>query len=198
MVLEISMLEKTPAAVGHALKGIRAGEDHLICAREELKALPVFEVTIPGLEDGGRLPAAATEDGAGISPGLAWRGAPPGALALAVVIEDAGSPTPAPILHLAAVGPLGADGVAGDIPEGKFSGESSHPFVCGKNSFGRSAYLPPDPPTGHGEHAYVVQLFALTRAPALSEGFSKKELQDALQSFACACATTRVFYGRPG
>jgi phosphatidylethanolamine-binding protein (PEBP) family uncharacterized protein len=34
----------------------------------------------------------------------------------------------------------------------------------GKNSYLRAAYLPPDPPAGHGPHLYVFQIFALDRA----------------------------------
>ncbi len=33
----------------------------------------------------------------------------------------------------------------------------------GRNSFLRRGWLPPDPPTGHGEHRYAFQLFALDR-----------------------------------
>ena len=33
----------------------------------------------------------------------------------------------------------------------------------GRNSFLQTAYLPPDPPTGHGPHLYAFQIFALDR-----------------------------------
>ena len=35
----------------------------------------------------------------------------------------------------------------------------------GRNSFLRESWLPPDPPTGHGEQDYVFQLFALSERP---------------------------------
>jgi phosphatidylethanolamine-binding protein (PEBP) family uncharacterized protein len=33
----------------------------------------------------------------------------------------------------------------------------------GRNSFLQTAYLPPDPPTGHEPHLYAFQIFALDR-----------------------------------
>jgi phosphatidylethanolamine-binding protein (PEBP) family uncharacterized protein len=33
--------------------------------------------------------------------------------------------------------------------------------MTGQNSFLTHAWLPPDPPPGHGEHRYVFQIFAL-------------------------------------
>ena len=41
------------------------------------------------------------------------------------------------------------------------SGEGGQGLKLGRNSFLRVGWLPPDPPTGHGEHRYAFQLFAL-------------------------------------
>jgi phosphatidylethanolamine-binding protein (PEBP) family uncharacterized protein len=37
----------------------------------------------------------------------------------------------------------------------------------GRNSSLQEGWLPPDPPTGHGAHDYVFQLFALSERPEL-------------------------------
>lgn len=51
-----------------------------------------------------------------------------------------------------AKGSIVAGGVEGDV---------------GRNSFLREGWLPPDPP--HGEHDYVIQLFALSQGPDAGE-----------------------------
>ena len=104
-----------------------------------------------------------------MSPPLRFGGLPPGARSLALVVEDADSPTPAPLVHA----------LVWDIPA-----EENHGFheaaldadampttragaTMGKNSFLSTGWLPPDPPTGHGPHRYCFQVFALDVVPEL-------------------------------
>jgi len=55
---------------------------------------------------------------------------------------------------------------------GLAEGEISDPvqmwgrFGLGRNSFFRRAYLPPDPPPGHGPHRSAFLVFALSEPPA--------------------------------
>jgi phosphatidylethanolamine-binding protein (PEBP) family uncharacterized protein len=50
------------------------------------------------------------------------------------------------------------------LPEGQFASPDHTGLdeALGRNSFLRAAWLPPDPPTGHGPHLYAFQIYALT------------------------------------
>jgi hypothetical protein len=155
------MLEHVPGWLGHALRGWRAGADKLAIVQPGLAAPIAIELTSPAFADGARLPPRFTADGAGISPPLVWGPLPPDTARLALLVEDADAPTPAPLVH-AVIWGLPAD--AGRLEEGAIvagaDGNGDGRDV-GHNSFRRQGWLPPDPPTGHGEHRYVFQLFAL-------------------------------------
>ena len=159
------MLEHVPGWLGHALRGLRAGADKLAVAQPELRSesgeFAALDLTSPAFADGARLPERFTADGAGVSPPLTWGRAPEGTAMLALIVEDADAPAPQPLVH-AVVWGLPAD--AGRIAEGALradgAGSPAHGDV-GRNSYFGESWLPPDPPTGHGEHRYVFQLFAL-------------------------------------
>jgi len=157
------MLEKIPHSVGHALRGVRAGFEKIA---SEDRALANAEDTIalssPAFEDGGSIPARYTADGEGLSPPLAWRGLPSGAATVALLVEDPDAPAPEPLVHLLA---WDLPPALAELPEGELRspGHAGLNENLGKNSFMGAAWLPPDPPTGHGPHLYVFQLFALDR-----------------------------------
>jgi len=155
------MLEHVPEWLGHALRGIRAGMEKVAIA--DLGAPAGFarlDLTSPAFADGARLPERFTADGAGVSPPLGWRDPPPGTASLALLVEDADSPTPQPLVH-AVIWGLPAE--AGSLAEGAIvaDGAGEGARDVGRNSYRREGWLPPDPPTGHGEHRYVFQLFAV-------------------------------------
>lgn len=157
------MLEHVPAWLGKALKGLRAGADKLAIARPELGAsFPALSLSSPAFADGARLPDRFTADGAGQSPPLVWGLPPAGTASLALLVEDADAPALSPLVH-AVVWGLPAD--AGRLAEGEIvadgDGKAGGARDVGRNSFLREGWLPPDPPTGHGEHRYAFQLFAL-------------------------------------
>ncbi|WP_420143028.1 hypothetical protein [Sphingobium sp.] len=52
----------------------------------------------------------------------------------------------------------------------------------GRNSYLASGWLPPDPPTGHGEHDYVFYLYALADAPELGAHLDRGAVLDALRA----------------
>lgn len=167
------MLEKVPEMLGHALGGVRAGLDHTLYEREA-GLLATITVTSPAFAEGAALDARFTEDGAGTSPPLAWTGVPAGTQELVLLVEDADSPTPKPIVHLVAFGLAAADG---QIGEGAFSGEMAH-AGAGRNTFGKTGWLPPDPPTGHGDHRYCFQLFALDRVSGLDQAAGRTAIAE--------------------
>ncbi len=155
------MLEHVPHWLGSALKGLRAGTDKLTVAQEGLGAFEALTLSSPAFADGGRLPDRFTADGAGVSPPLMWRDPPPGTARLALLVEDADSPTPQPLVH-AVIWDLAPE--AGHLAEGAIVADGQGDAAgrdVGRNSYYREGWLPPDPPTGHGEHRYAFQLFAL-------------------------------------
>lgn len=173
------MLEHMPAWLGHALKGIRAGADALVIARFGLGSgaqagteFATLELTSPAFAHEGRLPPRFTADGDGVSPPLLWSAPPAGTAALALIVEDADAPTPQPLVH-AIVWHIAADRLR--LAEGAITadGAGTPDGDVGRNSYLREGWLPPDPPTGHGEHRYAFQLFALDAAlgdPGVSPG----------------------------
>ncbi len=173
------MLEHMPAWLGHALKGLRAGADALVIARSGLGAgaqagtgFATLDLTSPAFAHEGRLPPRFTADGEGVSPPLLWSTPPVGTAALALIVEDADAPTPQPLVH-AIVWHIAADRLR--LAEGAITadGAGTPDGDVGRNSYLREGWLPPDPPTGHGEHRYAFQLFALDAAlgdPGVSPG----------------------------
>ena len=154
------MLEHMPKIVGEALRGVGPGLDKLMANADFAGAPGGITVSSPAFADGAPIPADHTEDGRKASPPLAWQGVPPGAAEVVVVIEDADSPTPAPLVHAILFGLPGRDGALAE-GELKGAGAEGRALRLGKNSFLKAEYLPPDPPTGHGPHRYAVQVFAL-------------------------------------
>lgn len=158
------MLEHVPAWLGHALIGLRAGAEKLAIARPELGgSYPALELMSPAFAQGGRLPDRFTADGPGVSPPLVWGVVPPATHSLALLVEDADAPMPNPMVH-AVIWGLPAD--SGRIGEGWIVADGAGDGLrdVGRGSFLREGWLPPDPPTGHGEHRYAFQLFALDAA----------------------------------
>ena len=191
------MLEKVPVAVGHALNKVRAGADHLISANDLAKAQETITVSSPAFSEGAPIPPRFTADGLGVSPPLIWSGVPSGARAIVLVVEDADSPTPAPIVHLLAWNFGNADMV---LPEGVLASPASAGTLgaLGMNSFRKPQWLPPDPPSGHGPHAYVFQVYALDYDPRLAESSEKAAVINALREHVLARGRLTGVYERPG
>jgi Raf kinase inhibitor-like YbhB/YbcL family protein len=181
------MLEKLPAAVGRALRAARPGMEELVFNDEALVEVPeTIVLTSPAFEDGSPLPVRFTADGEGLSPPLRWKDVPDNAAELVLLVEDADSPTPNPLVHAIVWNlPPGS----GSLDEGVMPAErgiGTQPAM-GVNSFMRIGYLPLDPPPGHGPHRYAFQIFAL-RAPLNIDTAApgRTELVDALHASAIA------------
>jgi Raf kinase inhibitor-like YbhB/YbcL family protein len=179
------MLEKLPEAIGHALERQRAGmEKILFNAQRPGAELGLIEITSPAFAPNSQLPQRYTADGAGLSPPLRWRNVPASAVTLALIVEDADSPTPEPLVH----------GIVVDIDprelglvEGIFSGQpEASPEKLGLNSYLMHGWLPPDPPPGHGVHRYAFQVFALSAGEPLSKSPGRREVAAAVRDRAIA------------
>ena len=73
-----------------------------------------------------------------------------------------------------------------DRGELKSPGHAGLDENLGRNSFQQTAWLPPDPPTGHGPHLYVFQVFALDRKLDFEHPPSRKALADAMRDHVVA------------
>jgi Raf kinase inhibitor-like YbhB/YbcL family protein len=173
------MLEKLPEAIGHALERQRAGiEKILFHGDRRAEETGRIEVTSAAFAPGGPLPRRVTADGAGVSPPLSWRNIPAEATALALIVEDADSPTPEPLVHAIVVD---IDPREVGLAEGIFSGPPAvAPEKLGRNSYLTLGWLPPDPPPGHGVHRYAFQVFALAASEPLSKSPGRRELAAAI------------------
>jgi Raf kinase inhibitor-like YbhB/YbcL family protein len=154
------MLEKIPHWLGAALSNVRAGHEKLVIARIDLDGATSLNLSSPAFAPGDRLPPRFTADGEGVSPPLVWSDVPEGTASLALIVEDPDAPTPRPMVHAIVVD---IDTHLNSLSEGAIAadGERSADKDVGKNSRFAEGWLPPDPPTGHGSHDYVFQLFAL-------------------------------------
>ena len=190
------MLEKLPESVGHALQGRRAGLEKILFNKLDLRAgVAKLEVSSLAFADYGPIPVQFTADGEAISPPLAWRGVPGAAASLALIVEDADSPTPEPLVHVIAVDidPT-RDGLStGELQEADPKGS---PVNLGRNSYLRQAWLPPDPPPGHGKHRYAFQLFALAAGDAFSHAPGREEFAAAVRERAIASGCLIGIYER--
>ena len=177
------MLEKVPHAVGHALKGIRPGLDKTVYHGAALAGVPAtIAVSSTAFADGGMLDTRFTADGEGLSPPLAWTGVPADTAEVVIIVEDADSPTPQPLVHAIAHRLPGSDG---GVAEGAMSSEPPA-IALGRNSFLRIGWLPADPPAGHGVHRYVFQVFALREDAWLDEHPGRGKVTEALAALAVA------------
>lgn len=188
------MLEHVPAWLGHALRGLRAGQDKLVIADLVRGVEASIDLTSPAFANGARLPVRFTADGIGVSPPLLWGGVPEGTERLALIVEDPDAPTPSPIVHAVV---WGLDPDSGGLPEGAIvaDGDGDARGDVGRNSF-REGWLPPDPPTGHGVHNYAFQIFALsaTAAPVSTPG--RTALVEAMRGHVLAVGLLTGTYSR--
>jgi Raf kinase inhibitor-like YbhB/YbcL family protein len=189
------MLEHVPSWLGRALSGVRAGAEKLAIV-ELGRDLPSLELMSPAFGHGGRLPPRFTADGEGVSPPLVWTTPPAGTAMLALLVEDADAPAPQPLAH-AVVWGLPAD--AGRLEEGAIvaDGDGFQGRDVGVNAFRREGWLPPDPPTGHGEHRYCFQLFALdARTPDPGGSPSRGAMVEAMRGHVLAAGLLVGTYAR--
>ncbi|SIR70258.1 YbhB/YbcL family Raf kinase inhibitor-like protein [Pseudacidovorax sp. RU35E] len=190
------MLEKLPEAIGHALSGVRAGLDDIVFNTAGLRAgHGTLELTSLAFGDHAPIPQRYTADGEGLSPPLAWTGVPAGTAELVLIVEDADSPTPWPLVHAIAVKLPSEDGhlSEGAWPSPDHEGEGLH---AGRNSYLQAAWLPPDPPPGHGPHRYAFQLYALAAGEPLDETPGRDALVDAIKARAMASGLLIGTYAR--
>lgn len=191
------MLEHVPEWLGRALKGVRAGADKLVIAQAELgHGFAPIQLSSTAFADGGRIPIRFTADGEGVSPPLLWSGVPAEAESLALIVEDPDAPALQPIVHAVVWGLPPGNGGLGEgaiVADGPGNGDGTD---VGRNSYFFEGWLPPDPPTGHGEHRYAFQLFALGGGPVLSGSPGRGSVAKAMRGHVLAAGLLTGTYSR--
>jgi Raf kinase inhibitor-like YbhB/YbcL family protein len=190
------VLENLPDAIGHALRGQRAGLDQIAYRSVDLRAgMGQIAVTSLAFADHAPIPARYTADGPGVSPPLQWSGVPQGAHSLVVMVEDADAPTPHPLVHAIVVDLPAEDGALAEaaLPSKDHEGVA---LRVGRNSYLQAAWLPPDPPPGHGVHRYAFQVFALAGG-AFDGTPGRDAVLEALREHALASGCLIGTYERP-
>lgn len=117
-----------------------------------------ISVTSPAFTSGKAIDEKYTQNGANMSPPLAWTKGPTGTQSYVVLAEDAGVNRPEPIVHWIVYNIPSSilrlpQEVPADVP---LQGGA----VQGKNVAGATAYVGPKPPAGQ-THPYHFQVFAL-------------------------------------
>lgn len=191
------MLENLPDVLGHALRNQRAGLEHIVFNLVGLgHGTAALQLSSLAFADHAPIPAQYTADGEGMSPPIEWLGVPAATAALLLIVEDADAPTPNPLVHAIVVDLPVGDGA---LPEGalKSSGNEGLGYHTGRNSYLQAAWLPPDPPPGHGVHRYVFQLFALDADPGFSDTPGREAIVEAIREHGLASGCLTGTYLRP-
>lgn len=190
------MLEHVPHWLGSALHGVRAGADKLAIVQPGLGSFEALHLASPAFANGARLPERFTADGEGVSPPLFWTGIPEGTERLALIVEDPDAPAPQPLVH-AVVWDLPPHD--GDLREGAIRADGGGDAAgtdVGRNSFFSEGWLPPDPPTGHGQHNYAFQLFALGPGPDAGDSPGRSAIVRAMAGNVLAAGVLTGTYSR--
>jgi len=138
-----------------------------------------FALTSPAFSAGEELdPCFTAKEEDAVAPPLEWTAPPPGSQELIVIVEDASSDSDTPACHWAV---WGLPGQKGKLLEGEV------PPRTGKNAFGNSEWLLPDPPVGETRH-YVFQIFATDLPLTLMPGASRDDVIAAIKGFVTGCA----------
>lgn len=188
------MLEHVPGWLGALLRNVRAGGSKLAIVQPELgSSFAPIALSSPAFADRARLPRQFTADGEGISPPLIWDGIPEATASLALIVEDPDAPALQPFVH-AIAWHLPAD--LRRLEEGAIALGTSTDLDIGRNSFMGLGWLPPDPPTGHGVHDYVFQLFALSEVEGLGDAPGRHDVIAAMEGKVLAAGMLVGTYSR--
>jgi len=191
------MLEHIPGWLGNLMINFRAGHEKLAVAHPGITLAEArIDLKSPAFADGDRLPARFTADGAGLSPPLFWGDVPPSTRSLVLIVEDPDAPAPNPLVHALVwnIPPHQHQLDEGAIaPDGKAGPDEQD---VGRNSYLVEGWLPPDPPTGHGEHDYVFQLFALDVAPEIGPNPGRGAVVEAITGHVLATGLLVGTYAR--
>jgi len=131
-------------------------------------AKKILTVTSPVFNYQGYIPTKYCCDGENVNPPLSIKDIPDGTKSLALILEDPDAEN------------VFDHWIVWDISPSEIIKENSTPGSVGKNSTGKNEYTGPCPP--NGIHRYFFKIYALDAMLKLTEGASKKELREAMDS----------------
>ena len=170
--------------IGQVLRPVHSDESKLTEAEQAVAEQPHgIGVASPEFSHNGPIPAEYSIDGKFKFPAINWANVPNTCKSLALVIEDPDAPKPAPFVHGIIYNiPPNLNG----LPEDAFRPYGLSPeyvnlgLKMGRNTLGKTAYLPPAPPEGNGLHHYHFQLIALDAELTLPDSPALSDLKSAL------------------
>lgn len=173
------------------LPDVGAGHGKLVIAKlgvRDVLGRDGFRLTSPAFDDGEELdPSFTAEEEDAVAPPLEWTAPPEGTAELVLVVEDPDAPAPEPFCHWLV---WGLAGQRGKLLEGEA------PPRVGKNAFGNSEWLLPDPPTGEDQHDYVFQIFAVDEPLDLRPGATRADVVAAMEGHVIGAAVLTGTYAR--
>ncbi|MDE3197972.1 MAG: YbhB/YbcL family Raf kinase inhibitor-like protein [Acidobacteriota bacterium] len=127
-------------------------------------------------ENEGAIPEICSKQGGNHSPELSWRGIPVGTTSLVLIADDLDAPAGVFTHWLL----YGIDQKVSGLPEHlPGSGRLANGARQGVNGFGEMGYSGPKPPSG--THRYFFHLYALDTDTDLPPGFTRQELDGAIE-----------------
>jgi Raf kinase inhibitor-like YbhB/YbcL family protein len=128
----------------------------------------ILSVSSPAFKNGDMIPSEYTCDGGGVNPEISVSQVPNGTQSLVLIIEDPDA-TAGTWIHW----------LMWNIPATLPVERADAPGVQGTNSWGRSAYGGPCPPSGI--HRYFFRVYALDINLSLQKGSTKTEVLSAMK-----------------
>lgn len=184
------MTDTVPGWLAKALHNPGPGHAALTIARlgeADVLGRDGFSLRSAAFTDGGELdPSFTAGEEDAVAPPMEWTAPPAGTEELVLIVEDPQTPG-SPFCHWVV---WGLAGQRGQILEGEA------PPRVGKNAFGNSEWLLPDPPLGDPAHDYVFQLFALDLPLALMPGAARDDVVASMKGHVIAAAVLTARFAR--
>ena len=135
-----------------------------------------MQITSNAFTEGSNIPARLTCDGVDISPELAWSGLPQGTRTLVLICDDPDAPGGTWDHWVMFNIPVAVAGLPEDAKRQNLKDQG---IVEGTNSWGKTGYGGPCPPSG--THRYYFKLYALDSALTLDSTAVKKDVEHAME-----------------
>lgn len=148
---------------------------------ETATKIHVLAISSPSFEQGGPIPVQYTCEGENINPALQIEQIPDETKSLALIMNDPDAPN-GTFYHW----------IAYNIPVQTTIEESTNPGISGTNSFGKTGYGGPCPPSG--THRYFFTVYALDQELDIAAGADQQQLLQAMQGAVIATGELKGTY----
>jgi hypothetical protein len=153
--------------------------------KEVLKQMGELKLASPAFQDGGNIPDKYTCQGEDVNPPLEIENIPEGTKSLVLIMDDPDAPAGTWDHWVMWNIPVTSRIAENSVPEGA---------VQGKNSWGRSSYSGPCPPSGI--HRYIFKLYALDATLNLDSSSGKGEVEAAMEGHILAQTSLTGLYSK--